>query len=410
MIVRRRGLAMLLLILLLINISGCGKGKETAKEKQLNIYIDTKDKGSLDILKFITEEYKKDNGKVKVNVNNPIGGKIEEDISKGGESDIVFTSRNNMMKLSKKGLLSDMDSYYDENKISERYYTVVKAYGRFNDKYYGVPLIPYTIEILYNQKALDKLNIKPPSNITDFGSMLKKLGESGKRIPVIIPEDLDINNGLFSIIVNNKVSMRKLESIYDSGASAYKSLNEMQQAFDTLSDLSKAGGINKNTFEIGNDSTVDKFVKGDMPLIVATSHYAKSFKDENIKVIGENMGDSSINFNIPVVTESIMSVPLNHKNGEEVTNFIKFALSDDTQKKLVEKGFITGNKKVNNSKGGGVKGSVIQHLQESTEDGVAFVYNIPEKLKGSISSKVDEILSGKQSKKEWEEAVDEAYR
>lgn len=406
----RRSLTLLLIIILLVNISGCTKEKETSKERQLNIYVDSKDKESLDILKFVYEEYKRENPKVKVNINNPIGGKIEEDISKGGESDIIFTSRNNMMKLSKKGLLSDMDSYYDENKISERYYTIVKAYGRFNDKYYGIPLIPYTLEVLYNQSAFGKLNVKPPSTMSDVGNALKKLSETGKRIPVVIMEDLDINNGLFSIIVNNKVSMRKLESIYDSGAPTYKALTEMQQAFDTLSDLTKVGGINKDTFEIGNDSTVDKFVKGDIPLIIATSYYVNKFKKEDIKAVGDNMSDLSLRLNIPVISESIICVPLNHKNGEEVTNFIKFALGDGVQKKLVEKGFVTGNKKVNNSKGGGVKASIVQHLQDSTEDSIAFVYNIPEKLKGSISSKVDEILSGKQSKKEWEEVVDEAYK
>ena len=303
-----------------------------------------------------------------------------------------------------------MDNYYDENKINDRTYNVVKAYGRFEDKYYGIALIPYTIEILYNKSAFDKLNLKPPATINDMKDTFKKMGETSKRVPVVITDDLDINSGLFSIIVNNRVSMRKLESKYDSGAASYKSLTEMQQAFDTLGDLIKSGNINKNTFEIGNESTVDKFVKGDIPLIICSSYYASSFKNENIKAIGENMSDSSVKFNIPVISNTIICVPVNNKNGEDVGNFIKFSLSDDTQKKLADQGFITGNKKANNAKDQSVKGSIIQHLSSSTEDSVVYVYNIPEKLKNSISSKIDEMLSGKQSKKEWEEAVDETYK
>lgn len=408
---KRKMIIIFLLTVLIINISGCSNTKkETSKEKQLNIYLDIKDKESLNIIKSVTEEYKKANPKVKISLNNAIGGKIEEDVSKGSEADIVITSRNNMLKLSRKGLLSDMDNYYDENKINERYYNVVKAYGRYEDKYYGIDLIPYTMEILYNKSAFDKLNLKPPVDISDMRDVLKKLGEMSKRVPVVISEDLDINSGLFSIIVNNRVNMRKLESKYDSGANSYKSVTEMQQAFDILNDLIKSGSINKNTFEIGNESTVNKFEKGDVPLIICSSYYINNFKDENIKSIGENMSDASVKFNVPVISNSVICVPVNNKNGEEVGNFIKFVLNDDTQKKLTEQGFVTGNKKVNGDKQKGIKGVVIQHLSSSTEDSVAYVYNIPDKVKNNISSKIDEMLSGKQSKKEWEEVVDESYR
>lgn len=408
---KRKTLIIFLLMALIINISGCGNSNnETSKEKQLNIYLDVKDKESLNIIKFVTEEYKKANPKVKVSLNNAIGEKIEEDISKGNEADIVITSRNNMLTLSRKGLLSDMGNYYDENKINDRYYNVVKAYGRYEDKYYGIGLIPYTMEVLYNKDTFDKLGLKSPTTLGDLKDTLKKLGEGSKRIPVVISEDLDINSGLFSIIVNNRVSMRKLESKYDSGANSYKTITEMQQAFDTLNDLIKYGSVTKNTFEIGNESTVNKFEKGDIPVIICSSYYANTFKDDKIKSIGENINDSSVKFNVPVVSNSIICVAVNNKNGEEVGNFIKFVLNDDAQKKLKEKGFVTGNKKVNGDKEKGVKGIVIQHLSTSTEDSVAYVYNIPQKLKNNISSKIDEMLSGKETKKEWEEVVDEAYK
>lgn len=408
---RKKIVIMFLLTALIINISGCGSSSnETSKEKQLNIYVDVKDKESLNIIKYVTEEYKKANSKAKINLNNAIGEKIEEDISKGNEADIVITSRNNMLKLSRKGLLSDMGNYYDENKINDRYYNVVKAYGRYEDKYYGIDLIPYTMEILYNKSAFDKLGLKTPATISDLKDTLKKLGEASKRVPVVIPEDLDINSGLFSIIVNNRVNMRKLESKYDSGANSYKTITEMQQAFDVLNDLIKYGSITKNTFEIGNESTVNKFEKGDIPIIICSSYYANNFKDDNIKAIGENMNDSSVKFNVPVISNSILCVAVNNKNGEEVGNFIKFVLNDDTQKKLKEKGFVTGNKKVNGDKEKGIKGIVIQHLSTSTEDSVAYIYNIPSKLKNSISSKIDEMLSGKETKKEWQEVVDETYK
>ncbi|NMM63212.1 carbohydrate ABC transporter substrate-binding protein [Clostridium sp. P21] len=388
----------------------CNKSKDLEKEKQLNVYVDLKDKESSSILKSAIEEYKKDNAKVKVSVNNVIGGKIEDDIAKNVNADVIVTSRSNMIKLSRKGLLSDIGNFYDENKFSDRYYTVVNAYGRFNDKYYGIGLIPYTMEVLYNEDSFKKLNLKVPSNMDELKIILKSLNDMSIRVPVIITESLDINSALASMIINNKVSMGKLESKYDSGAEFYKSLNEMQQAFNDISTFVKKNNINKNTFEIGNDSSINKFVKGDIPLIISSSYYFKDFKSENIKVVDNSLNGGSSKINVPVICNSIICVPVNSKNSEETNSFIKFIVSDNFQKKLVGEGLVSGNKKVNSSIKSGVKSAVVKHLQESTENNIIFVENIPERLKSAISSKMDEMLSGKQSTKMWEDIVNEAYR
>jgi ABC-type glycerol-3-phosphate transport system substrate-binding protein len=398
------------MLIFIINITACNKAKDSDKEKQLNIYIDLKDKESSNILKLLIEEYKKDNPKIKVSVNNIIGTKIEEDISKNIGADVIFTSRNNMFKLSRKGLLNDIGNFYDENKLNDRYYTVVNAYGRFDDKYYGITLIPYTIEILCNQDSFKKLNLKIPSNEDEFKNTLKKLNDISMRVPVILTEDLDINSGLASIIINNKVSMRKLESKYDSGVEAYKSINEMQQAFDNLSALIKKTNINKNTFEIGNESSINKFVKGDIPLIITSSYYCNDFKSENIKVIGSSTKDTYSKINMPVICNCLLCMPINSKNTEEINNFVKFMISDDFQKKLADNGFITGNKKANSSVKQGVKSIMSKHLEWSTEDSIIFIYNIPERIKSNISSKIDEMLAGKSTGKEWQEIITDSYR
>ncbi|WP_411680514.1 ABC transporter substrate-binding protein [Clostridium thailandense] len=410
MLYKKRVLTIFLLIILNFNIASCSFKKDTPKEKQLNIYVDVKDKESLNIVKIITDEYKKSNSKVKLTVNNAIGGNIEEDISKGSEQDIVITSRNNMIKLSRKGLLNDLGSQYDENKVSEKYYRIMNAYGRFEDKYYGMSLIPFTIEILYNKSAFAKLNLTTPSTINDLREVLKKLNDAGTRIPVILTDDIDINSGLASVVINNRVSIRKLESMFDSGPAAYKSLTEMQQAFDTIYGLVSSGNINKNTFEIGNEVSIEKFSKGDIPLIVCSSYYSNYFKDNNIMIAADSSNDPSTKMNIPIISNAIICTPINGKNGEEMGNFLKFIISEELNKKLVEKGFITGNKKANSTIVGGAKASIVKHLENSSDDSIVYVYNIPDKLRSSITSKIDQILNGKHTGKEWQEAVDEAYK
>ncbi len=58
-----------------------------------------------------------------------------------------------------------METSYEKNNITKDYYNVFNSYGRFKDKYYGLPIIPYTIEVLYNTEALNKLKIEEPKNI-----------------------------------------------------------------------------------------------------------------------------------------------------------------------------------------------------------------------------------------------------
>lgn len=188
------------------------------------MYIDIKDENSLNILKIIMEEYKKSNEDVKININNALGNNVEEELKKEKSPDLIFVSRNEMIKLSQKGLLNNMETSYEKNNITKDYYNVFNSYGRFKDKYYGLPIIPYTIEVLYNTDALKKLNIEEPKNINDIKNVMKQLKTSSTKVPVMLPNDLDINSIIFSIISNNTTNSMELENIYDKGKKEYQTL------------------------------------------------------------------------------------------------------------------------------------------------------------------------------------------
>lgn len=408
MVYKSKGIAILLIIICTFNLYACGRKEESLKNKQINLYIGVKDKESLNIIKFLTDEYKKENPKVQLNINNAIGSKIEEDINESKDIDVVFTSRNDMLKLVRKSLLADMRDLYEENNLSGRYYTVAKSYGRFNDRYYGISMIPYTIEIIFNKEALNKLNLKVPSTISEVEGILKVLNSSSQRVPVVLNEGMDINNTIFSIILNNMIPMRKLENIYDSSASEYKQLNQVQKSFDILENLVKGGYVNKDTFEIGNESTIEKLNRNNIPMVITSSYYANKFDNSNIECLKSYDLEAKNRLKVPVMSDAIISIPMNSENRDIADEFVKYIFSDDVQKKLSKKGFVTANKNANTSKEG-IKKTVIEHLQNSTEDNISFIYNIPENFTNNISSKIDSILSGKYTDNEWNEVVDESY-
>ncbi|EQC1537727.1 ABC transporter substrate-binding protein, partial [Clostridium botulinum] len=375
-----------------------------------NMYIDIKDENSLNILKIIMEEYKKSNEDVKININNALGSNVEEELKKEKSPDLIFVSRNEMIKLSQKGLLNNMETSYEKNNITKDYYNVFNSYGRFKDKYYGLPIIPYTIEVLYNTDALKKLNIEEPKNINDIKNVMKQLKTSSTKVPVMLPNDLDINSIIFSIISNNTTNSMELENIYDKGKKEYQTLKNMQEPFNIINNMVKDNILDKNSFETGKEVTLEKFNNGDIPIIISTSYYNNQIKSPNIKSVKQLYNVDKLNNTEPVIINSIMCLPLKAKNSEETNNFIDFTFSEKTQKYLLKKGFITGNKKINKEKEGDLtklNKTTVEKLNNLNENSILVLYNLPNTFKSSISSSIDKILNNEYTGKEWNKIVED---
>lgn len=402
-------ICLILILICPITFASCKK-ENKSKNKELNMYIDIKDENSLNILKIIMEEYKKSNEDVKININNALGNNVEEELKKEKSPDLIFVSRNEMIKLSQKGLLNNMETSYEKNNITKDYYNVFNSYGRFKDKYYGLPIIPYTIEVLYNTDALKKLNIEEPKNINDIKNVMKQLKTSSTKVPVMLPNDLDINSIIFSIISNNTTNSMELENIYDKGKKEYQTLKNMQEPFNIINNMVKDNILDKNSFETGKEVTLEKFNNGDIPIIISTSYYNNQIKSPNIKSVKQLYNVDKLNNTEPIIINSIMCLPLKAKNSEEANNFIDFTFSEKTQKYLLKKGFITGNKKINKEKEGDLtklNKTTVEKLNNLNENSILVLYNLPNTFKSSISSSIDKILNNEYTGKEWNKIVED---
>lgn len=398
----------ILIIILAFGSWGCTQKENSNKDKQIIIYVDIKDTRSVNVLKSLIDGYKDKNSGVSVNIVSSLGGKAEEDLNKGSSSDIILTSRNNMINLTSKGYLSVMKNYYEENKIDERYYSIVNSYGRYNDKSYGMPMLVSSLEILYNLDAIKKMNLSEPKDINGLNNLMLNLNKNSTRIPVVINENKDINSELFSLIVNNTVDINKLDNNYDSGFEAYRNISGMKKSFDILKNMVTTGVLGMHTFEMGNESTISKFSKGDIPLIVVTSGYVNELKKGNIKLFENYSSFEAYRGIIPIISDVMICVSVSSKNGEEVNKFIKYIFSDDTQKKLVESGFVSGNKDINKANEG-IGAAFASHLSKANENSIIYTDTIPNKLREAIESRLDLILSGKFSNNEWEELLKNIY-
>jgi ABC-type glycerol-3-phosphate transport system substrate-binding protein len=382
---------------------GCKQQKSSEdKKSKLNISMDIRDKYSVGIINLLIKEFENENKNIEISFTNALGGEADvlEQISKGIQTDIIFTSRNNMIELYKKGFIKELSDVYKENKINERYYNIVNSYGRIKENYYGVGIIPYSIEFLYNKRALNKFGINYPNNISEWGQILKTVEQKNIKVPVLLTEDIDINSGLMSLLLNSKVSVEELGEKYNRSVEEYKNIQGMQSSFDEINKLVSEGYFSDDTFEGGNENSIIRFINGDTPLMVCMSYYSGKFNENEIGIIDDFTLKDSYRANIPVIVNSLMCISINNKNKEEANKFVEFIFSDETQKKLSQLGYITGNKNAN-IEFASINKIMVQHLYNANDSSIIFVYNLPKGIYKQIPSMINNITQGEYTGHEW---------
>ena len=385
--------------------------KNSKDQKKLNIFIDTKDDHSYKVIKFLVDDYKKNNPDVQLKLNDILGDKsdIMDTINLGTEIDVMFTNRNDFIELSKKGVLSDMEGTYEDNNINSRYFNIIGSYGRIGDKYFGIGVLPESIEFFYNKVNLKKLKIASPNNLEEWLNVLKQVNGMGVSTPAVLNEDIDASGTLFSLIASKSVNVNEIQESYDVGEQGYKKIKDMQGVFDKFNLLTKNYGITRKSFELGNEQSVTNFNNGDSPLLIGTSYYNSKLNGDNIGVIGDYDNNSKLGSDVPIIINSILSVPVNAKNGDSADAFIQYIYSDKVQARLVEKGIITGNKVANN-KIIGIGKSMVKHIYKANDNSMPILYNLPNKVKKTVVLTLKKIIDGKYSSKEWEEILKESYK
>jgi raffinose/stachyose/melibiose transport system substrate-binding protein len=410
--------SVLMVLIMMFSLSACksDKKEKSDKPKKLNIFLDTTDTYSSNVIKFLIDDFKKNNQDVEVKLNDVLGNKsdIMETINLGTEIDVIFTNRNTLIELNKNGVLQELQTIYEKQGIRNRFYDIMVSYGRIGDKYYGIGVVPDSIELLYNKTYLEKLKIPNPNNLEEWLSVLKQINSKEIKTPVVITDDIDVNGFLFSLIASKVINIHELEENYDSGEEGYKKIKDVQKIFDEFNSLAKSNGITKSSFEAGNEQSINSFINGDSPLLISTSHFNSKLNGSDIGIIEDynnnnNNNNSKYGSNVPIIINSLVSIPLNAKNQDNANAFIKYIYSDEVQARIVEKGIISGNKNANN-KVTGIGKVMVQHMHKANDNSILILYNLPDKIKNNILLAVRRILDGSYSSREWEELLKQCYK
>ena len=406
--INKRGLISLVMIVVitLVSLGGC-KQKSQNESSSLNLYIDIKDNISADNLRKIIEEFQKKYSEIKIEYINSFGSKSEnsiiQSINGSKKIDILVTSRNEMMKLSQNGLLSDLSKFYDKTDINKDYYSSFTNYGRYGDKYYGIGFMPHVMEIAFNKKALDKMGLKVPNSLKDIKPILKYMVSNNIKLPYITTGDMDINDLIYSFVGSNILDLSLLEKIYGSNSDNYKKIKDMQKVFDTIYSFEKEGLLNSNLFEKGTDSSISNLNSGNIPLLITTSSSNSSI-DGDCDIIKDYSISEGNKEAVPVLVDSLICVPTNSKNSSETNDFLAFLYDIQTQQKIAKDGILSGNIKANEElKGINLEAAKLMKLSDL--DNMLLFYNLPDKIRSGANLKISNIIKGKYTGNEWNEIL-----
>ncbi|WP_392486319.1 ABC transporter substrate-binding protein [Haloimpatiens sp. FM7315] len=406
---KKKLISIFMVIFIISNLCGCkSESKENAGQKEINICINIQDRDAETLLNYIKNEYEKKYPMNKININTAMN---LDDISEGFNKekyDMALTERTSIIELSRNGLICDISQIIENNKIEDRYFNSLVYCGIYGNKNYGLGIVPFPVEIVYNKKLLDKMDIKEPKNIEEFYKIVEKLNFQGKKIPVILPEYLDIYSILFTSIFNNMYYLNNFAEYYDSKNKYLDFSNEIQKNFNYINELYRKKIIKKDTFFNISVEQLQDLNYNETPIMIATFNKRQTQDSELIK--DYEVFDFGNSFRNVIMYNPLICVGNNSLEKDEIKNFIKYIYSDEFQKKLCQQKYYTANVKLNKEFGSSYKKIVLNHIAYANKRNLNLYCNIPSKLSKEIKLKIYDILDGKYNGLEWKNAIRSVYK
>ena len=310
-------IGVLLLISMIFISCDSKKYKNISEKDSINVFVvDIKKDTMEEVFSKVFKKFEKKNS-IKINTIYSKDKKVLDEILNNEKIDLIISSRKNLVTLKEKGILKNLDFLVKENSIKDRFYDSFTLLGLKEESYYGIGVLPYTLEVIYNKGTITGVPDK------------KELKNKNITIPVILPEEV------------------KLEELYK------------------LMDI-KDEKI-KEILYVGRKEELISINNGEIPVAVISSYYAKDIDKSRVSIF-----DYSKIYNYPIFIDGIMMVPERGNINMEVFNLIKFALSDEVQEEFSKEGLIGANKKVNEMFKGKYEEVIVNHIKKG------IIYNIKE--------------------------------
>lgn len=395
----------IIIMIISLGLTGCLNKKKKNEEEQTKTTIKfatfytSKEQGEL--YKNIAKEFEKKNKGIKVEIIFDYGDdeKIKEALSQGKDLDLVGLRRDQIIEYSKSGFITDISDMVEEKELSRKLYKVSLAYGKYNGKIYGIGDMPMTMEWFYNVDIFKKYKLKEPESLVELNDVCKKLKAKGINPIGVGAMDGWTLTTFFGMITSQTTGVGELTSNFGSDESAFKKISGVQQSFNIYGKLS-LNYIPKNSTDLNYRQSVDDFVKGKSAILPAISQTMELV--EKIKPSGFQYKsfDAPVKFvehpisNISASAGQVIAIASGTKNTKEAKEFLEFFFSEEAQKLVTDKGYISPLISANVAEDK-AKSQIISHLEMTDDNSVMIIDNLELNMAENITRVLQDILEGR---------------
>lgn len=399
--IRYFGFILLVLVLALI-VTSCGQ-KVEKERRNLTIGVEEGKEEDYKAIELLIEGFKSThNGyDVVVKTEKDLNGVKEDIINK--HFDVIISSRKTFLRFNEQGLTKELTSYFNQNKAQGKFYNIIYSYGKIGEKLFGMGMLPYSMEFVYNKTSLPE-SLKEVNDLESLKSFIK---EKNIKIPVVLPEDTNLELALSSIVYNNIIKQNSLLDIYDTEKSEYLQVEDISDTFKDLNMLVTEYGLNEEDFIVANKDVLEKVNSGEFTIALVSNRAGGNTQYENIESISSiNMREYKVT--PPIVINYMVYAVSSSENIEGINKFFDYLIKDDTYSPLVENGLLTGNK-VADSSATGLNSMLLRTISQGGIDNIPYYLNLPEKFIAPLEKQVNNILQGKYTGNSWESVVEDTF-
>ncbi|MGL4569853.1 MAG: ABC transporter substrate-binding protein [Clostridium sp.] len=389
-------LIMVLVVFLTIT-AGCGKKNKGNEE--ISLYYNTEDIKTFTLANEIIKEFEKEYG-LKVNIHPVTDNKeIEKNIQEGKENSVLLLDGYNFSEFANKNYLRDLGYLYKSKDTREKFSYITNIYAIYNNKYYGIGLMPYSLELIYNNSLLKDKGITVEDN--NINDLFKKLNDKNIKIPTYIKSKYSKEVLLSALVANDSIiyDLYKTNSVNDIDKKI-DAIENGQEIFKKLNDLYVNNTIRENMFIDGEKEAIKDFNDGKTPVILTTTLSSNDIRNGNDIGLANKMHLSNEMINAPVGVDLIVCSSVGNSKGDEVDKFLRFLLKSEPFELLSKQNCITGNK-MGDSNLEGIHIKMANSIHAAAEINILYIDSIAPNKVDRLNKEVKNVLSGKYDGNEW---------
>lgn len=393
-----------LIMIFIFMLVSCGK--KEASENEIELYFNKETIQEMEIVESLVKKYE-EVSKKKIKV---IGLKSEEEIKKHisekAEAKLIILDGYAFYDFVENDLLRDVSYLYKEKQTREKFSIITNIYPRQNGRYWGIGLMPFSLDLVLNTELISKLGVEIEEE--NLATTILKLREKGVKVQTHIKSEYS-KELLLSALVANDTIIYDLSEQEITGAleKKMKNIKDGQKIFDKMHEFYQIGSFREDNFIQGNKDIVKEFNEGKIPAILTTTLAANEFNPKLQTRLVNKLPIENEYVNAAVGIDIIFASSIGNNNIGNIDDFLRFLVQGGGIENLAKNNVITGNK-YGDSSLAGTQGKMASSINSADQINKLYFNVISNKNIWIINEELVNIMNGKYDGHEWERVLKKA--